>query len=49
MPQYNKIIIINSGEAMSAIRYMQCALFSTSEKTHGSFYSGEETQQLQPH
>jgi len=49
LPQYIKIIIINSGEAMSAIRRMQCAVFSTSEKAHGSFSSGEEMQQQQPH
>jgi len=26
---------------------MQCAVFSTSDKAHGSFYSGEKQQQQQ--
>jgi len=39
-----RIITINCGEDESALRHMQCAVCSTSERAHGSFYSGEKQQ-----
>jgi len=42
-----KITTMKSGEDRSALRYMQCAVFPTSEKAHGSFCSGDKQQQQQ--
>jgi len=47
IPQCWYTITIKTGEDRSALRHiqMQSAVFSTSEKAHGSFYSGEKQKQ----